>query len=313
MRRDWLRSAGRGAAETPEPWDEELAPPRSGQRPRAGQALRSPALRRVVLATVVVVLLALVGASIVLLEGDDGKQLEKLSAAATTEPATAAGTAGAFLPTPVTAVSLGGQVVIPDPATTLPPLLTVPGQTTIGPPGTDAQGQPTLPGATAPPNTAPGGTQPVTTQPGTTRPATTAPGTTRTTAPPTTRPTTTTPPTTAPTTTQPPPFTYDQPHSATGVFTNGQGSAACSAPVPPERQGQFVLATPQPGVLTIQRQGAAGVASGPIDPSGTFHVSSATTGETYDGQASSSSATASYLQDDGNGCTVTYDVVFTFT
>jgi hypothetical protein len=267
MRRDWLRSAGRGAAETPEPWDEELAPPRSGQRPRAGQALRSPALRRVVLATVVVVLLALVGASIVVLGGDDGKQLARVSAAETTAPTTAVGAGGAFLPTPVTAVSLGGQVVIPDPATTLPPLLTVPGQATTGPTGTDAQGQPTLPGATQPPNTGPVGTQPATTLPGTTRPATTAPATTRTSSPPTTQPTTTTPPTTAPTTTQPPPFTYDQPHQATGVFTNGQGSAGCSAPVPPERQGQFVLATPQPGVLTIQRQGAAGVESGEIDPS----------------------------------------------
>jgi hypothetical protein len=82
--------------------------------------------------------------------------------------------------------------------------------------------------------------------------------------------------------------------------------------VPPERQGQFVLSTPDPGVLSIQRQGAAATATGPVDPSGAFHVTSTATGETYDGQASGSGASASYLQDDGNGCTVTYDVVFTF-
>jgi hypothetical protein len=219
-------------------------------------------------------------------------------------------TEGSFapgLPTPVTAVSLGGQVVVPDPATTVPPPLTVPGSEPSGSSGPGGVAVGTLPGG-EPVTTIPGANPPATTRPagtpGTTGSGTTAPTTTA--APPTTQPPTTTAPP------PPPPFTYDQPRPANGVFTNGQGSAGCSAPVPPERTGQFVLSTPTPGKLLIERAGAAGGASGPVDPSGLFHATSPA-GEVYDGQASDAGANASYLQDDGAGCTVTYNVVFTFT
>ena len=294
MRRNGLRSLWRGSREPARAWDEELERPQSEADRR-----RARTWRRAVVASVVLLLVAVVATTLVVSNvGDGGTQTAKVSVDETTASTRQGESPGAFLPTPVTAISLGGQVVVPDPATTLPPLLTVPGAPATVPTGPDGQALPTEPGATQPANTQPGATQPPATQPGTTRPATTAPATTRTTSPPTT---------------QPPPFTYDQPHQATGAFTNGQGSAACPAPVPPERQGQFVLSTPQPGVLDIARQGAAVTASGPIDRSGTFHVSSAATGETYDGQATGSGATASYLQDDGKGCTVTYNVVFTFT
>jgi hypothetical protein len=245
---------------------------------------------------VVVLLVVLVATMTVVLGGDRGRSAAKVSTQETTSSIGGGAAFGPSLPTPGTAVSLGGQVVIPDPATTLPPLLTIPGT-----PGTAATGTDGLPVATQPGSTQPGATQPGVTQPGTTQPGTTAPGTTR---PTTTQPVTTTtqpPTTTAPP--PPPPFSYTGPHKALGQFT----SPGNPCNVPPE--ASFTLDTPQPGALTITRDSTGDVASGAVDPGGNFDVSNAATGERFVGQTSQTGATASYSL---GGCAVTYNVTFTF-
>ncbi|MEY2589550.1 MAG: hypothetical protein QOJ67_1534 [Acidimicrobiaceae bacterium] len=280
-RRGWFGSAF-GSTDAPsERWDEELAPQRD--------ARHAQARRRILLAMVVVLLVVLVATMTVVLGGDRGRPAAKVSTQETTSSIGGGAAFGPSLPTPGTAVSLGGQVVIPDPATTLPPLLTIPGT-----PGTAADG---LPVATQPGATQPGVTQPGTTQPGTTVPVTTRPPSTTQPVTTTTQPTTTTPP--------PQPFAYTQPHNANGTFSNGQGVAPCH--VPPE--DKFVLATPQPGTLTITVQSTGDTASGDVDPNGNFVVSNKATGERYTGQTSHTGATASYS---ASGCGATDSVTFTF-
>lgn len=100
----------------------------------------------------------------------------------------------------------------------------------------------------------------------------------------------------------PPPFTLGPtPVAAIGTFTNGQGGCG----FPPSFRASFQFLAPGNSRLTIS-QGPQKV-EGPITPSGSYQVRSAS--ESYDGEITGNTSTARYSYT-ANGCTGTWDVSF---